>query len=155
MSMMYKFDKDFVIRTKELLSEFYDNTEREVTLLLNCLLALVVLPVERKNGENAIKFQEKCVDKMGALKNSIADEIFNEDRHTFNHIRNAIAHLHIELEESNYKNKISNVIFIDANSSSHYKNKDYNFKISISVDNLKKFAIYIADEFIKDFEINY
>ncbi len=59
MSMMYKFDKDFVIRTKELLSEFYDNTEREVTLLLNCLLALVVLPVERKKRRKCNKISRK------------------------------------------------------------------------------------------------
>ena len=45
---MYNFDKDFVERTKELLIESYYNTEREVTLLLNCLLALVILPIERK-----------------------------------------------------------------------------------------------------------
>ncbi len=92
---------------------------------------------------------------MSELKNSINGEIFNKDGYTFNHIRNAIAHLHIKLEKSNYENKIANVIFMDANDFYHYRDKDYNFKISISVDNLKKFAIYIADEYIKDFEINY
>lgn len=51
MSMMYRFDKDFVERTKELLNDAYYNTKKEVTLLLNCLLALVILPIERKKRE--------------------------------------------------------------------------------------------------------
>lgn len=88
---------------------------------------------------------------MSTLKNYKQDEIFDNGNYTFNHIRNAIAHLHIELEESNYNNKIENIILKDAKDIDEYKKQNYNFKINISVDKLKEFAIYIADEYVKDF----
>ena len=88
---------------------------------------------------------------MSKLKNYTEDEVFNIDDYTFNHIRNAIAHLHIKLEESNYNNEIENIILIDAKDNDEYKKQNYNFKINISVNKLKEFAIYITDEYIKEF----
>ena len=48
MSIMHNFDKDFVKRTKNIIENISKSTEYDVTLLLNCLLALVTLPLEQK-----------------------------------------------------------------------------------------------------------
>ena len=47
MSEIRNFNKEFVERTIDILEKCSKNTEYEVTLLLNCLLALVTLPIER------------------------------------------------------------------------------------------------------------
>ncbi len=159
MSMIYNFDKEFVKRTKDVLINCYKNTDYEVTLLLNCLLALVSLPMERKKvivKENVdikiIEFRKKCIDKLNNLKNNYKEEIFNsKDRYILNHIRNAIAHLHISLEESPYNGQIQNIILRDAEDIHKFKVQDYNFAINISVENLKEFAIYVSDEYINTF----
>ncbi len=159
MAMIYNFDKDFVKRTEEVLLSCYKNTEYEVTLLLNCLLALVSLPLERNkvtaNGNSDIKiinFQKNCKSKLRELKNSYKEEKFNpNDKYILNHIRNAIAHLHISLEESSYNGQIQNIILRDSRNIQKFNVKDYNFAINISVENLKKFAIYVANEYLNNF----
>ena len=63
MSEMKDFKKDFVYRTLEVLKKCYSETEYEVTLLLNCLLALVSFPIEQKQNEISVeseKFQNVC-----------------------------------------------------------------------------------------------
>ena len=52
--MMKNFDKDFVQRTAELISGNIQekSIEYDVTLQLNCLLAMITLPLERKRNEN-------------------------------------------------------------------------------------------------------
>ena len=157
MAMMKKFDKEFIERTINILENCSKHTEYEVTLLLNCLLALVTLPIERnkiKKGNIQSKkittFQKDSVEKIKELKNereyiNICEEYF------FNNIRNSIAHLHIELEESNYKNRIENIILRNAKNDIEFNKKNYDLQINISVQNFKKFALYVAKEYIKRF----
>ena len=159
MAMMKCFNKEFVERTIDILNNCSEHTEYEVTLLLNCLLALVTLPIERNKlqrnqtqDSKVIKFQQNCVNKMKELKNSNEKfDISNNEKLFFNNIRNAIAHLHIELEESTYKGKIENVILRNAVNEINFKNKQYNLQINISVNNLKIFAKYVATEYIENF----
>ena len=157
MSMMKKFDKDFVERTLNILNNCSDKTEYEVTLLLNCLLALVTLPIERNkvskkeiNCKKAKDFQIDCVNKLEELKND-KDYINTEKEYFFNNIRNAIAHLHIEVENGAYKNEIENVIFRNALDAKEFKKKNYNLQVSISVNNLKLFAEYVAEQYLNRF----
>ncbi len=159
MAMMKKFDKDFVKRTLDILEECSQYTEYDVTLLLNCLLALVTLPIEKnkikKNNiqdADIIKFQNDCVDKMKELENLMdTDNSKNDEKFFFNNIRNAIAHLHIELEESLYNGQIENVILRNALNDKEFHDKKYNLQINISVDNLKIFAKYVANEYLNRF----
>lgn len=158
MAEIKNFNKEFIERTKDILEKCSENTEYEVTLLLNCLLALVTLPIERnkvtKKKADAItlEYQTKCIDKLDKVKNHYENEIFNkEDTHTFNHIRNSIAHLHIEIENSCYKGIIENIILKDAFNDEKFKRKEYNFNISISVDKLKEFSLYVANEYLEKF----
>lgn len=136
-----------------------EHTEYEVTLLLNCLLALVTLPIEKNKiqrnqtqNSKVIKFQQDCINKIKELKNSNEKfDINNNEKLFFNNIRNAIAHLHIELEESVYKGKIENVILRNAINETNFKNEKYTLQINISVSNLKIFSKYVATEYLKNF----
>ena len=56
MSDMPNFKKDFVERTLKVLKEY--DSEYEVTLLLNCLLALVSFPIELQENEINVKAEE-------------------------------------------------------------------------------------------------
>ena len=51
MSEMPKFKQNFIERTLNILDEYSDNTQYDVTLLLNCLLSLVVFPIEETKDE--------------------------------------------------------------------------------------------------------
>lgn len=159
MAMMKKFDRDFVYRTINILDNCSKHTEYEVTLLLNCLLALVTLPIERNKNKNnetqdlkTIKFQQDCINKIKQLRNK-KDEFdrYNDEKNFFNNIRNSIAHLHIELEESPYEGEIDNIILRNAKDEKKFQNKEYTLQINISVDNLKIFAKYIATEYLNRF----
>lgn len=157
MSCMKNFDSDFVKRTIEVLDKCYETTEYEVTLLLNCLLALVSLPIERNKvtkkevqEEKMQNFQNDCVIKLEELRNK-KDYINKNKLYFFNNIRNAIAHLHIKVEEGCYKNKIENVILRNYENDEKLKKDECNLQISISVKNLKKFAIYVAEEYLRVF----
>lgn len=149
MSEMKIFDKDFVKRTKELLERYYEDERNEVTLLLNFLSALVSFPIERnheKDSEEAEIFQEKCVKKFKELINPNYKGTKNRDENNFFYnIRNAIAHFNIKLEPIN--GKIENIILWSEGNNF----RSINFKVSISIDNLKIFAIYVANEYIKAF----
>ncbi len=158
MSEIRNFNKEFVERTIDILEKCSKNTEYEVTLLLNCLLALVTLPIERnkvskdKVDTKTLQFRADCINELDRLKNQYQDEIFNkEDKYTFNHIRNSIAHLHIEVENSCYKGIIENIILRDALTDKKFKRKEYNFDISISVNKLREFSLYTANEYLKCF----
>ena len=159
MATMHNFDKDFVKRTKNIIENISKSTEYDVTLLLNCLLALVTLPLEQKkvdkynkSDKEAIEFQKKCINKIDELRNIVNNEIFDvNNNYVINHIRNAIAHLHIKLEDSSYNNVIENVILIDADDKTSYNSQKYNFLINISVKNLKEFAFFVADEYLQKF----
>ena len=146
MAEMKNFNREFVERTIEILNNYYSNTEYEITLLLNFLLAMVTLPIElQKNNtnKNAKKFKIDCVTKLKEL--STIKQNCNDDT-IFENIRNAIAHLNINIENSN--NKVEKIIL------KNLANKNFGtctLKISISPNNLKKFMEYVANECINRF----
>lgn len=146
MSEMIKFDRDFIIRTKEILDKYYDNEKNEVTFLLNCLLALVCFPIEQKKDnfdEKTEIFREKCIKKLEYLKNP-KPYINNDASHFFENIRNSIAHLNIKFMKD--ENPIKNITLFDIDD----KGKT-NFKINISITKLKEFAEYVANEYLETY----
>lgn len=157
MSMMENFDKDFITRTIKIIDTCSDYTEYNVTLLLNCLLALVTLPIERKKytkkvelSRDTLMFQNDCVEKIKQLKNE--QDYFNDNEaYFFNNIRNAIAHLHILVDSGTSENSIENIILINAEDEEKYEKGEINLRINISVENLKEFAKFVGKEYLKRF----
>ena len=146
MSEMIDFKRDFVDRSIKVLNKYFENEEYEVTLLLNCLLALVTLPIENKKDiedKDVNEFKRKCVNKLKELKNDMFYRKMDY-KTIFRNIRNSIAHLNIK-EKSN-KGKIESITLWNVN-----KNGKINFKVNISVENLKLFAEYVAKEYINSF----
>ena len=144
MSEMKNFKIDFVKRTIFILNNHYKDEKYEVTLLLNCLLALVSLPIELKKDEYDKKikqYKKDCVSKLTSLSN-----FANYNKTTYNtrfrNIRNAIAHLNIEPITSN--KKIESITLRNINNDGIM-----NFEVNISIENLKMFAEYVANEYIK------
>ena len=157
MSMMEEFDRDFIIRTLDIIDNCSKYTKYEVTLLINCLLALVTLPIERKKysdsvelSEETLMFQKDCVKKIKQLKNK-QNYINHNEKYFFNNIRNAIAHLHILVDKGTSENTIENITLINALNEEKYINNEFNLRINISVENLKVFAIYVGEEYLKRF----
>lgn len=149
MSEMKNFNKEFVERTLTIIDEYKNDNERkyDVTLLLNCLCGLVTLPIERKkdkDDDSINKFKRKCVNE---LKKVCEEYNFHKRsfKNSFRSIRNAIAHLHIEV--SNAEQKINIIQLTD------YKDGKFNkpeiFKIIIKVEKLEEFAKFVATEYLK------
>lgn len=120
------FDRQFVERTKYIIEHpTYVEREYEITLLTNCLLALIVLPTERTSNKS----------KDAMFKSDVANEIkrmnviqtsANDDR-LFRTIKNAISHMHIEMKNKN--GIISEILFCDKLSTA----KEYHMELSINV----------------------
>ena len=148
MSMMRNFDKDFVQRTVELLSGDIKgkSIEYDVTLQLNCLLAMITLPLERKRDENNLvdqNFKKSCVEY---LKNnaSIVAGNHKQDKYIMMDIRDAIAHLNIQVEPDPYGNIDSVILKNDFSA----KNR---FECRMTVETLKKFAQHVSQEYLKHY----
>lgn len=151
---MPNFKKDFVERTLKVLKEY--DSEYEVTLLLNCLLALVSFPIELQENEINVKaeeFEVICVNKLRSLMNE--EDYINEDEFNFfSNIRNSIAHINVRLKPENDKNTIGSVTlwneewYIDGKKR---KKPKITFRVNISVDKLRIFAEYVAEEYLKRF----
>ena len=63
---MVEFDREFVERTKWIIEN--TSCKYEITLLLNCMLALVALPTERTKSKGDADFQNRCVSKLKEMK---------------------------------------------------------------------------------------
>lgn len=160
---------DFVERTKDILVNGYDffkENDREVTFLLNCLLGLIVTVSENKkdifNGRIDDEFLKFIPEKLGFVKSKTdgcnlitSDEIMNKVLHKVDiksiengkkffieKIRNGIAHQNIE--PINESGKWVGVKIWNENKSG---NKD--FEIDFTVEELKKFALKIADDYLE------
>lgn len=149
MSMMKKFERDFVVRTMELLDRRFEKEENEVTLLLNCLLALVTLPIEREKNAakkrfKAKQFQDNCNSRLEELSKSFRWDEINNDNQLFRNIRNSIAHLNISFELSPY----GTIDYVNLKNYPDGDKSKCNFEVTISVDNLRTFAEYVAQEYI-------
>jgi hypothetical protein len=148
MSMMRDFDKEFVERTKELLEGNIQEKaiEYDVTLQLNCLLAMVMLPLERKRNSNAsvdAAFKKNCIDYL-KKHSTITKGAGKEDVYLAMDIRDAIAHLRIEVEPDAYGN-IDKVILTNNYSTNN------EFSCSMKVKDLKGLALHVTNEYLKNY----
>ena len=130
-------DKELVERTISIIKRPYTTeNEHDVTLLINCTLALIVLPIESTpNDSSAKKFRAKIVDKlveMGVIK------VNQKEKKLFRAIKNAISHMHIEFH--NKDGQIDNIVFWDKIPNS----EEYHTVLQFSPQQLKDFALFVA-----------
>lgn len=161
--------------TKVIVEKFSDSDEFSPTMLINSLLSLVILPFEKAKKSNRKKiFPDKYQDlekKLGILPQVFSPiksckngeiEYSNKTIYSFvDKFRNGIAHQNL-LIEVNEDRVIYIVIFnkYPCNSKckvNKCKEKGLNkldrcvvdFKIKITVKELQKIALYIADSYLK------
>lgn len=139
---MKNFDKEYVQRTKKIIETMPKDYEYEVTLLLNCLNGLVCLPVE-KEQDKASAFEKECVDKLREMGVIIKE---TSDEKTFRTVRNAIAHAHIKPENGDLR--IQSLVLIDK----YPKVEGYHTKLHFSVEQLKEYALFVADLYLKRYK---
>lgn len=141
------FDKEFVERTKWIVNNL--SCQYEITLLLNCMLALVALPTERTKGQQNgtvadAEFQKKCVNKLKEM--GLLDGQKSSDGQIFRTVKNALSHMYIEPE--NKGQVITHVKICDKIP----KEDRYHTELNFSVEQLKEFALYVADLHLERFE---
>lgn len=137
-----KLVKDLIERTRE---NYYSYTGNyEVTDLINSSLGLFVFPEQ--------KFFEKISDDFVSpelfdeLKSNTENKYGEENnlKNICNHIRNGIAHFHLEFEAKD--NEISKIIINDKPP----KSEIYKFKISFSIELLEKFFFEFSQAILDD-----
>ena len=134
------FDKEFVERTKEIIEQS-QCFEHKITLLLNCMLALVNLPTER-TGKNDESFKSDIIQKIKSMQ-VIDPEVSTTDDKLFKGVRNALSHMHINIENKN--GIIDEIILCDK----YPKATTYHTKLKFNTQQLKEFAIFVADKHLE------
>ena len=134
------FDKEFVERTKKIIeNSLIVKNEYDITLLINCMLALVVLPIE-KTSESNKKFQDEITNKLKEM--DVVKKSTNEGS-LFRAIKNALSHLHIEIKNKN--GIIYKIIFRDKK---HNKSECHTM-LEFDTTQLKEFAVYVANQHLE------
>ena len=137
------FNKEFVERTKWIIENV--SCKYEITLLLNCMLALVSLPIERTGNMNDAdkEFQRKCIAKLNELN---VVKKHTSTRKTFRTIKNALSHMHITPVNANDK-----ICFVEFDDKLPGAN-NFHTKLKFSVSQLKNFALYVAELHLERFD---
>ena len=135
--------KDLPERTIDILNRYFSREKYDVTLLINCLTALLILPREKffKNEKYLNTIPEEIPPDWGLTKEHIkrvsCPTCGYKLREVVRHMRNAIAHMRIKaLPDSS--NKIEKIQF-----------KDIGFEVEIPVEDLRKFVIKLAQHVIE------
>lgn len=181
---MDDYSKDFYIEqiqtTKKIIKEFSDSKEFSPTMLINSLLSLVVLPLEKakkKNGKKVFSGTYKELEKnIGFLptvfmpikycKNE-QPEFENKTIYSFiRKFRNGIAHQNLDVSVNENRSVIIKIYnkFSCSNckkcKSKACKNKGLNlnsnsvvdFEINVTVKQLQKLAEYIANSYLNSIQ---
>ena len=153
-----KFDLQFIERTRKII-EGYKGIYN-ITLLLNCLLGLIVLPSEfyKRKSRN---FFERDLSEIKEIRHLVNEILFNPtkkkngiwigDRRSLQNlikkVRNGVSHQQIECVED--KSKWEKVIIRDFN---FYNNNNLELEVSWTPKQLKEFAIFVADSYKTEIE---
>lgn len=144
----YNAETDFITRTKTLLEQYDQNNSTrqsgdtyDVTLLLNCLIGLVIIPRERYT--NKIPKIEVDGDWGIAKHIQVIKGGKKTLKETVRHIRNSIAHGKVT-PISEDSESITHVEFIDCHKCNNCGGEE-TFKAKIPIAELKNFSIKFAD----------
>ena len=138
------FNIDFVKRTITIIEELSDKTDYEVTLLINCLFGLIVIPTEVDYDEYGAcykDYEDYC--ELMIYEYSSKKPKKTSKRQLVKCMKNALSHLHILTVPKD--GKISAVIFKDKLKD----DIDYHSKIRFTVENLKEFALVMAKKYLE------
>ena len=130
MSFNSDFEIEFIKRTKEMLNDY--NGEYEVSIFLNCLLGLLIVPKE----QCFISFPETSLDGSWGIKEI---DVISHNLSSLNHknviakMRNSLAHFRFRPVPA--KGKVESISFKDRGG----------FELIIELDRLKVLALKIAD----------
>ncbi len=153
MSHYIKQEYDFINRTKKIIEQ-YDKMELpkeekfEVTLLLNCLVGLLILPQQYwfkslptsiiTQMEWGISEEQICFIKNGEQKNV---------KNIARHLRNSIAHYKFKHFGSE-STEISSIKFVD-----YDPHNRKTFEAIISIDSIKQFTTKLTNTFTTNMEM--
>ena len=140
---MSEFSKDFVKdiaqRTKNNLEAY--KGEYEITLLINCMLALVSLPTGKTCSEYKGRIFRKCIVNKMMHMNVIVSST-NENK-TFRAVKNALSHMNIEIK--NVGGKVSEILFLDKHPDSNH----YHTILKFNTQQLREFALFVANKHLE------
>ncbi|MDZ7775281.1 MAG: HEPN family nuclease [Bacteroidales bacterium] len=142
-----KYDTELISRTKKLI-ETYDG-KYNLTLLMNGILSLIVLPQQHNSRIRKLKFMNrdlKDIEEIQFVLNSpnfyFDKRNFNNDLKNFlNRVRNGIAHQRIGSISEN--NKWKGVIIQDVD-----RHNNLGLNMELRTSELRSLAFYIADEYL-------
>lgn len=143
------FDKEFLIRTRKII-EKSDTFEYSVTLLLNCTLSLVCLPIERSN-EGYIRnrklfnrlFNEISLKLDGLGVNIVESNTGTPSKQKLKCLRNGIAH--IQMDSINENGEIVGVKIVG---STKFQRVSYECEFNFNVEQLKEFALFMVNKYL-------
>lgn len=150
MSYTKAFEKEFITRTQSIIKQA-DSIDYSVTLLLNCTLALVCLPIERSQnvtGDSVAIYNtliSKLADKLDALHVIISETVSpTPPKQKLKCLRNGIAH--IVMDAINEKGSITGVTI---QGSTTHRSISYSCSFHFSKEQLKKYALFMSSEYLK------
>lgn len=148
------FDTHFIERTRKIIDGY--KGAYNITLLLNCLLGLIVLPSEFYKRQ-ARTFFEKEIADIPELNDIIQGITFNPTkriggkqwtadkknlRNLIKKVRNGVSHQQIECVDNN--GNWDRVLIRDFNM---HNNNNLELEVSWTPKQLKQFAIFVADSY--------
>lgn len=165
--MEYKdFNIDFVKRTIAILDDLSNKTDDdlsnktdyEVTLLINCLFGLIVVPTERQcllNKEQKKDYRKYFIEQLNRHIPPWQDKV--KDNLSVRSMRNALSHLHFQVGSDGGNISMVKFIDIDFYKKNNKKKKNrvpYNkpkadTEIELTVDALREFAHEMATKFLE------
>lgn len=152
------FDVEFILRTQKLIQEYRGTYN--ITLLLNCLLGLIILPTEFYSRKSRTFFTKQLTDykeieelikiiSFNPTKRDKKGKGFKPDEKTLNilikKIRNGIAHQQIECVDK--KGKWVSVTIRDFNK---FNNNNLELELTWTIKQLKEFSIFISGKYIDE-----
>ncbi len=143
------FKTDFVKRTIKIWEKLSHETEYEVTLLINCLFGLIIIPTENNkifnDDEKSKEYKKYFIGQLKQYASSWQKE--KKDYQLVNCMKNALSHLNIDTEPDPENGKIKFVKFKDKKGR---KATEFHTEIKFAIGNLKIFARNIANYFLEN-----
>lgn len=144
------FDEEFLKRTRSIIAHA-DLLKYNVTLILNCTLSLICLPIERSNAEynvNPQGYDSLFSDLCAQLRQDgvVITETTNNtpNKQLLKCLRNGIAH--IKMNAVNDRGQITGV---EITGSTKHQNTTYSCTFQFTKKQLKNFANFMVKRYLQ------
>ena len=149
-----KFEIEFVERTKKILEEY--TGDYDMSIILNCALGLIILPYEKRRDTPSWNTELGDISELPSFNLKIFKPIRNTNNSGVTYypktlkvllqkIRNGLAHQNIEPVNENGK-------FVGVIIRNYFNkaNRHLDLDVHFSQQELKDFALFIANEYLKE-----